>query len=227
MKKSFVVFSLLFLLASCKSSNGPEPAEPAIMPTAPSEYTYAVVRPAFAGHGDVHLVERDSILSAANNIFDVVRRSDSIDGFFTTMDHDRYQVVAPGDLRVLGTDTACYCDSTALPIATHRSYDPSHGGIQTPTKKNGVIVIGSVTSHTQFDGMENVEAAGETFRCSKVEKRITIVASSGDPQSPVETTVITHIYWYSPAIQFFVKDQLLSDDSLSFTRTMMSYKLGK
>lgn len=226
MKYLLIAAGLFILgLASCKSPNGPDPSEPAVMPAVPSEYTYAVVRPAFAGHSEVHLVERDSIISATSDVFGVLRISDSVDGFFTTTSIENYRLLSSGDLHPPTDEPTC--DSTALPIATHKSYYPSNGGISTPTKKNGVVADGWIKWHTQFDEMESVQAAGETFRCSKVEKQITVVASSGDPRKPSDTTVITHVYWYSPKIQFFVKDQLLSDDSLSFTRTLTSYKLGK
>ncbi len=226
MKHLWIIAGLLVLaLASCKSSNGPEPSEPAVMPAVPSEYTYAVVRPAFAGHSEVHLVERDSILSATSDVFGVLRISDSVDGFFTMISIENYRLLSSGDLRPPTAEPNC--DSTALPIATHKSYDPTNGGVSTPTKKNGVVADGWIKWYTRFDEMESVQAAGETFRCFKVEKQITVVASSGDPRIPSDTTVITHIYWYSPKIQFFVKDQLILSDSLSFTRTLTSYKLGK
>jgi hypothetical protein len=221
MKKLFVVILFSIGFASCQSSNGPM-SGPVAMPKAGNQYTYEVSRPASNQSGAVQLQELASITTAANNIFDVSRQSDTINDFYTSTSGEQYQIFNSGDLWPWGITSSC--DSTPLPIASHRSFISD--SLLTPTKENGFVAMGSVVWHTRYDGEESVLAAGQTFECSKVEKYVTITTVS--PNGGTATVTDTHVYWYSPAIQFFVKDQLLSSDStgIVYTRTLTSYQLA-
>ncbi len=225
--KTFAIPTLLILtLTSCHSgsdSTSLNSNSAAVMPSAGNLYTYRVDKPPSNSGTAIQLRENAVIALESNSMFTVTRNSDSVGGFFTSCMGEKYQLLASKDLWPLGSEPGC--DSTALPIASHRSFYSQL--ITTPTKKNGMEADGSVRWHTQYDGEEDIAAAGQTFSCSKVEKSVTVTASSGDPNHPLDTAVVTHIYWYSPIIQFFVKDELVTGDSNSFTRTLLSYKLAK
>jgi hypothetical protein len=190
------------------------------MPSAGSAYTYRVDRAAANSTPALRLTEMDTLSVQANSVFRVFRTSDTSSGFFTSSSSEHFKLLTNGDL-VHGLDTLF--DGTALPIGSHLSFDDTLGPI--PTKKNGVEADGWLIWHTQYDGEEDLLAAGQSFSCSKVEEKVTVTASSGDPANPIATRITTHIYWYSPIIHFFVKDELVTGDSNSLTRTLVSYKL--
>ena len=220
MKKLGIALIFAFSLASCHSSTGPATSDPAVMPPAGSQYVYRVDKPASNSGSAVQLNETATIALQAPDIFVVSRLSDTIGGFSTTSIGETYQLQTSNDLRPLTPDTCC--DMTALPIATHNSFDSRTASF--PTKNNGVEADGFVAWHTQYDGQEIITAAGQTFACTKVEKSVSVSASSGDPNYPIKTVTVTHIYWYSSDIKFFVKDQFISNDTASYTRTLVSYK---
>ena len=222
MKKLCVILICAASLAACRSSNGPSFDQAAIMPISGSVFTYQIVAPAS------QLQELTTITNVSNNTFYALRRSDTVDGFFTS-DSEQYLLLASGDLLPLDSATLCGCDSIPLPIASHQLFDPPDTGPFTPTKLNGFVYNNSsVSTRSQYEGEQTIFAAGTNFQCSQVSKTVTIIASSGKAYPIADTTVITHRYWYSSAIGFFVKDQVIApaDDSTvtNFTRTLVSYK---
>ncbi|HET6402000.1 MAG TPA: hypothetical protein VFH95_11450 [Candidatus Kapabacteria bacterium] len=223
MKKLIVVFTCAASFAACRSSNGPGTGAPAVMPNSGNEYTYQVDAP------QVQLQEYMTITNVSNNSFTAIRRSDTVNAF-STSDSERYALLASGDLWPIVSD--CCCDSTPLPIASHRSFDPHYSGAAVPTKLNGFVNnSSSVLWHSQYEGQEMVFAAGRNFECSKVSKTVTVISISPFAGGGADTESVTHRYWYSPDIQFFVKDQERgkSGDSSNtyFTRTLVSCQLAK
>ncbi|HZK77204.1 MAG TPA: hypothetical protein VFD13_09875 [Candidatus Kapabacteria bacterium] len=223
MKKLIVVLTCAASFAACRSSNGPGTGAPAVMPNAGNEYTYQVDAP------QGQLQEQTTITNVASNSFTALRRSDSVNNFWTS-DSEPCVILTTGDLWPIVSD--CCCDSTPLPIASHRSFDPHYSGAAVPTKLNGFVDHNSsVLWHSQYEGNENVFAAGRFFECSQVSKTVTVISISPVAGGGSDTESVTHRYWYSPDIQFFVKDQEIdkSGDSskIYFTRTLVSYQLAK
>lgn len=223
MKKLIIVLTCAASFAACRSSNDPGMDAPAVMPNAGNQYTYQIDAP------QGQLQEYTTITNVSNNLFTAIRRSDTVNAFMTS-DSERYAILASGDLWPILS--GCCCDSTPLPIASHRSFDPHYGGAAVPTKLNGFVNNNSsVQWHSQYEGEETIFAAGRYFECSKVSKTVTVISVSPSAFGVVDTEWATQRYWYSPEIQFFVKDQELgkSGDSSKtyFTRTLLSYQLAK
>jgi hypothetical protein len=219
MKKLFVILTCAASFAACRSSNGPGFDQAAVMPKAGSEFIYQVVAP------QGQLQEITTITNLSNNSFTAIRKSGYVNGF-STSDSEQYSLLASSDLLPLFIST---CDSFPLPIATHRSFiSPNTSG--TPTKLNGFVDSNSsVIFQTQYEGEVTINAAGTNFPCSQVSETITVMAVN--PLSvggSVDTQSITHRYWYSSAIGFFVKDQeteqTWSGTKTDYTRTLVSYK---
>ncbi len=194
------------------------------MPNTAAEFTYQVQ------DGNATLQELTIISVLSNNTFIATRKSDTIGGFWTTS-IDSFLVLSDGDIDQL---IGCCCDTTPLTIGTHRSYNGTPPAGSVPTKLNGIVdTNSSVTWQTQYEGEETINAVGTNFPCSRVSETITVSATSGDPNigGGVETQTVIHRYWYSPELGFFVKDQELSQTgdstSVTFTRTLVSYKLTK
>jgi len=211
--------------AACNHSTSPQ-SGPAVMPNTGAEFTYQVQ------DSNATLQEQTTITDLSGTTFIATRRSDTVGGFATTS-IDTFLLLSDGDLDQL---IGCCCDTAPLTIGTHRSFDgtpPDGGGI--PTKLNGFVdSSSSVRWHTQYEGEETVTAAGTSFACSKVSKTLTVTAISPNATSngQADTESVIHRYWYSPQLGFFVKDQELSQignstTTVNFTRTLVSYKLGK
>src|ERR1700733_3853560 len=130
MKKLFVLLTCAVSFAACNSSSGPGFDQSAVMPKAGSVLTYQVVAP------QGQLQEQTTITNLSNNSFAAIRKSDTVNGFSTT-NSENYSLLASGDLWPIILD--CCCDSTPLPIASHRSFDPHNSLAATPTKLNGFV----------------------------------------------------------------------------------------
>jgi hypothetical protein len=195
----------------------------AVMPKLGSEFTYQVTIPT------AQLQEQTTITSVVNDTFTATRKSDTLNEFWTS-DVEKYVLFSTGDL--LPPNDGSTCDSFPLPISSQQSLS-SVGTVGIPTKLNGFVDPNSnVVFHTQYEGEESIQAAGTSFLCSQVSKTITVTAvSPTGSSSEVDTESIIHRYWYSPQLGFFVKDQELTQMSdsttINFTRTLVSYKLGK
>jgi hypothetical protein len=214
MKKSLVLLTFAALLAACRSSNSPGFDESAVMPKVGSEFTYQVVAP------QGQLQEITTITNVSNNTFTALRRSDTANNFWTS-DSENYTLVASGDLFPTSISS---CDSLPLPIATHTSF------ISPNIKLNGYPNSNSsITFQTLYDGEEAIFAAGTNFQCSIVSETVTVIAFSPlAGNSEADTQSVTHRYWYSSAIGFFVKDEAIEQaggtTKTDFTRTLVSYK---
>jgi hypothetical protein len=224
MKKLFVLLTCAASFAECHTSSGPGFDQSAVMPKAGSQFTYQVVAP------QGQLQEITTIKGLSNNTFTASRQSDTVNGFWTS-GPQQYLLLSSGDLLPLDSATLCGCDSSPLPIASHKLFDPPDTGPFIPTKLNGFVDNNSsVTTSSQYEGEVTILAAGTNFQCSQVSKSVTIIAISPNATAngQSDTTVITHRYWYSSAIGFFVKDQVIApvgDSSYTnFTRTLVSYK---
>ncbi len=239
MKKVCVLLLCAASFAACRSSNDPQTSGAAAMPSLGSEFTYQVVEPT------VQLQELATITSVSSDSFTVTRRSDT-ENSFKTSDQEQYVLKPSGDLLPIifqpfsfilepnPIDIEPICDSIPLPTGSHLSFIDSDGG-EFPTKLNGVVdQNSSIVWQTHYDGEATISAAGTSFPCSEVSETLIITASSGslNSGSNVDTQAIIHHYWYSPQLGFFVKDQELTQSgdgtvSVNFTRTLLSYKLGK
>jgi hypothetical protein len=222
MKKLCVLLTFAASIAACRSSNGPSFDQAAIMPISGSEYTYQVVGPAG------QLQEITTITNVSNNSFYALRRSDTVNGFFTS-DSEKYQLLTSGDLLPLDSATLCGCDSIPLPIASHKLFDPPDTGVKFPTKLNGFVYNNSgVSTRSEYEGEVTISTAGTNFDCSQVSKTVTLISAAGTADGVADTSVMTHRYWYSAAIGFFVKDEVTEQKSsllkTDFTRTLVSYK---
>ena len=222
MKKLIVLLTCAASFAACRTSNGPDASNPAVMPKAGSDFTYQVVGAAGT------LQEQATISSILNDTFFAQRRSDTVNGFSTSA-NEGYALLNSGDLWPIDT---CGCDTLPLPIASHETFSGAPHGPWGPTKLNGFVYnITSVIYRTQYEGEASIEAAGTNFLCSQVSETTTIVAQSPVAGGSADTTTITHRYWYSPGLTFFVKDQEFEHshggDSTYFTRTLVAYQLAK
>lgn len=222
MKKLFVLLTCAASFAACHTSSGPGFDESAVMPKAGSEFTYQVV----ATQGQ--LQELTTITNLSNNTFTALRQSDTANGFWTSGSQE-YLLLSSGDLLPLDSATLCGCDSSPLPIASHKLFDPPDTGPFTPTKLNGYVdQNSSATWHSRYEGEQTIYAAGTNFDCSQVSKTLTIISASGKPNPIADTNIITYRYWYSSAIGFFVKDEEIEQTGgitkTDYTRTLVSYK---
>ncbi len=221
MKKLCVLLLCAASFAACKSSNGPQSSGAAVMPALGSEFTYQVQ------DSNATLRELTTITSIVNDSFTATRASNTVNGF-SSSGVEQYVLRTSGDLFPINLEPLC--DSIPLPIGSHLSFVDTDA-TKIPTKLNGFVGLGGVSWQTHYEGEVTINAAGTNFSCTQVSETIMVVEASGQAPGAVDTQSITHRYWYSPEIGFFVKDEELTQTgdstSVSFTRTLTSYKLAK
>ncbi|GEM_PF-4203594 len=232
MKRIIALTILVITSFACKSAISP--GEPATAPKVGSQLVYQVNASHADGTGACVLTEYDTVMSGSSSGFTVARHSDTI-GNIATSALDNFLILPSGDLSDV---YSCGCDTVPLPIASHQSFDPRPNGFVTPIKLNGFVDPSAhVYLHSQYEGEETIDAAGSSFPCTKVSEieTITMMFPTARAGSQYDTAIITHRFWYSYDLHFFVKDELvqtgtdtittqLNSTNLNYTRKLVSYK---
>lgn len=222
MKKLCVLLLCAGSIAGCKSSTSPTSLNynSANIPADSSTFTYAY-SDTIPSH---QLTEHVTIVDTTNSEFFADLVSDTIGGFSTTS-NSQILVLSDGDIKILSDDTL------TLPIATHQSY--TEGSISLPLKlNNGGVGTGAFSYHSDYLGEETINAAGQSFACTKVSRTDSISLIFPNNDSLDQSIVEVYTFWHSAQLGYFVKEQEESSNnggplSVDYTRILMAYKLGK
>jgi hypothetical protein len=214
----FVILASLAIM-SCHSTTQPLASGdgPAVMPPNGSSFDYQYVGTDTSGNA-INLHETVTIADTLNG-FSAVRTSDTSHGIQT---HDSviYTILANGDLQ-----NNCGCEDYIYPIQSQHTYLVSGDSLLTPSKTNGVYYEANARIELSYLGAETLNAAGETFNCSKIQRHTTITAS--DVSLKIPTIDETTIFWYSSKFGYFVKEQNTISPNVppgNYTRILIAHR---
>ena len=188
MKLGVILTLVLIAICGCQTATGPGAFNTAL-PKSGSEYFYDYStngQPPNVSYPELATISRtDTSFSAAF--------TRSADG--AAEGRETFYFLPSGDLRYLLNA----CAAIVLPIVSHESNVITNA----PTPRTGNQAQGQLSYRGDYLGEESFVINGITYQCVKVRKSVVVTSTIGYGASA--TSTIYKMYWYCPAIGFFVR----------------------